>query len=99
MRPKNDNECRDEHLILDQDTKGNFKWCIDHDSITLAHSLDKTLQAKTRQLSSWKQGGRRFTFDHCFDDNVANADVYKDSCQNIVLSALQGINGTILMYG
>jgi hypothetical protein len=28
-----------------------------------------------------------------------NADVYAASCQDIVLSALHGINGTIFMYG
>ena len=28
-----------------------------------------------------------------------NADVYTNSCQEIVLSALEGINGTIFMYG
>ena len=28
-----------------------------------------------------------------------NADVYANSCQDIVMSALQGISGTIFMYG
>ena len=37
--------------------------------------------------------------DHCYDESVLNADVYKNSCQEIVMNALEGINGTIFMYG
>lgn len=37
--------------------------------------------------------------DHCYDEGVLNADVYKNSCQEIVMNALEGINGTIFMYG
>jgi len=37
--------------------------------------------------------------DECFGDQAANDRVYDQSCKDIVLSALEGINGTIFMYG
>ena len=37
--------------------------------------------------------------DRCFGDKIPNKDMYENSCQEIVMSALNGINGTIFMYG
>lgn len=41
----------------------------------------------------------KFTFDHCFDWKVSNKQVYEQCSKNVALSSLQGINGTIFMYG
>ena len=37
--------------------------------------------------------------DQCFVEESPNDQVYLDSCKKIVLSSLDGINGTIFMYG
>lgn len=37
--------------------------------------------------------------DQCFDDNHSNENVYDSSCKDIISSSLQGINGTVFMYG
>lgn len=37
--------------------------------------------------------------DRCYSEDVVNADVYANSCQDIVMSSLKGISGTIFMYG
>ena len=40
-----------------------------------------------------------FGFDKVFADDVMNREIYEKSVENIVNSALDGINGTIFMYG
>ena len=35
----------------------------------------------------------------CFDSNADNEEVYGESTKEIILSSLNGINGTIFMYG
>ena len=37
--------------------------------------------------------------DNCYDEVTLNEQVYFSSCQEIVLSSLNGMNGTIFMYG
>ena len=37
--------------------------------------------------------------DQCFHDASPNDQVYLDACKGIVMSSLEGINGTIFMYG
>ena len=46
-------------------------------------------------VSQWRQ----YQFDHCFDEVVDNFEVYRRSSKEIIASSLQGINGTIFMYG
>jgi len=43
--------------------------------------------------------GNVFQFDNCYDEVTLNEQVYFSSCQEIVLSSLNGMNGTIFMYG
>jgi centromeric protein E len=43
--------------------------------------------------------GKVYTFNRCFNEMVSNANVYTTSCKDIVLSSLNGINGTIFSYG
>ena len=42
--------------------------------------------------------GNMYSYNKCFDRN-RNTEVYNESCDEIVMSALNGINGTIFMYG
>lgn len=58
-----------------------------------------TSQPTGRIYNFGKQKTQLTDLDHCYDETVVNADVYTNSCQEIVLSALEGINGTIFMYG
>ena len=43
--------------------------------------------------------GNMYSYNKCFDNNHRNIEVYNESCDEIVMSALNGINGTIFMYG
>ena len=43
--------------------------------------------------------GNMYSYNKCFDKEHNNVEVYNDSCEEIVMSALNGINGTIFMYG
>ena len=41
----------------------------------------------------------RFTFDHVYDQDSPQSDVYSNSAQQVVLSILQGYNAAIIAYG
>ena len=41
----------------------------------------------------------QYTLDHCFNDYEDNQTVYNNMVKRIALSSLNGINGTIFMYG
>ncbi|KAH1004210.1 hypothetical protein HUJ04_003998 [Dendroctonus ponderosae] len=43
--------------------------------------------------------GESYTFDHIFEENKTNQDVYRDIVKPLVISCLQGINSTIFAYG
>jgi chromosomal replication initiation ATPase DnaA len=40
-----------------------------------------------------------FIFDYCFNETHKNEDVYRTCCKEIVLSAMDGINTTLFVYG
>jgi hypothetical protein len=40
-----------------------------------------------------------YTYDHCFDTNCRQIDVYTTAVLPIIESVLEGFNGTILAYG
>jgi len=42
---------------------------------------------------------KQFTFDHCFDWNSKQADIYTTCAANIIENVLEGYNGTIFAYG
>lgn len=42
---------------------------------------------------------KQFTFDHCFDWNNKQEDIYKACGANIIENVLEGYNGTIFAYG
>jgi hypothetical protein len=43
--------------------------------------------------------GKVFNFNNCYNEQSSTDDVYVSSCKDLVLSSLDGINGTIFMYG
>jgi Cdc6-like AAA superfamily ATPase len=49
--------------------------------------------------STVKTMGKSNAFTRCFDSGADNEEVYDDSTKEIILSSLNGINGTIFMYG
>ena len=40
-----------------------------------------------------------YNFDECFEEGTSNKALYDSMIRNVVLSALQGINATVFMYG
>lgn len=40
-----------------------------------------------------------FTFDSCYSPSEYNDNIYNQSVRNIVLGSLNGINGTVFVYG
>uniref|UniRef100_A0A182YFI4 Uncharacterized protein n=1 Tax=Anopheles stephensi TaxID=30069 RepID=A0A182YFI4_ANOST len=43
--------------------------------------------------------GDPFVFDHIFDETVSTRELFDTVCRPVILSALNGINGTIFAYG
>uniref|UniRef100_A0A4Y0B5U8 Kinesin motor domain-containing protein n=2 Tax=Anopheles funestus TaxID=62324 RepID=A0A4Y0B5U8_ANOFN len=43
--------------------------------------------------------GDPFVFDHIFDETVSTRQLFDTVCRPVILSALNGINGTIFAYG
>jgi chromosomal replication initiation ATPase DnaA len=101
MRPLNAVEIREEQSMADYERTA-CKWLFDHNTISLMQSDPALNQSQ----SPMKKGGsqpqsqsRHYQFDHCFDEVVDNFEVYRRSSKEIIASSLQGINGTIFMYG
>eukprot|EP00959_Pyramimonas_sp_CCMP1952_P353881 7414404-Pyramimonas_sp.AAC.1 len=43
--------------------------------------------------------GSRFTYNRVFDESAGNKDVYDSAARQIVLSGMEGKNGTVFAYG
>ena len=41
----------------------------------------------------------QFIYDHCFNGKVHNEQVYDTCAKKVIMSCLEGYNGTIFMYG
>lgn len=46
-----------------------------------------------------KEPPKAFTFDQVFDWNSTQEQVYADAAKPIVISVLEGYNGTVFAYG
>lgn len=46
-----------------------------------------------------KEPPKAFTFDQVFDWNSTQEQVYEDAAKPIVISVLEGYNGTVFAYG
>ena len=42
---------------------------------------------------------KQFTFDHCFDWNTRQVEIYDSCAAHIIENVLEGYNGTIFAYG
>ena len=40
-----------------------------------------------------------FSFDFCFNESHTNEEVYSKTAKNVIMSCLEGYNGTLFMYG
>jgi len=99
MRPYNEGErSNDVKQELDQ-----CYWVVSDTSVLCAAdpSLSQigSYQSPISKKSQNAATGKVYTFNRCFNEMVSNADVYTNSCKDIVLSSLNGINGTIFSYG
>lgn len=78
------------------------KWIVERESITmLQNDLNISASPMKQNLRQSKVGPtmKTYTFDDCYDETFNNADIYTESCKEIVMASLRGINGTIFMYG
>jgi hypothetical protein len=41
----------------------------------------------------------KFRFDFCYDENDTNLEVYDKTVKNVARATLDGINGTVFVYG
>lgn len=44
-------------------------------------------------------GKQQFFYDHCFPGHTTNDQVYQSVAKKVIMSCLEGYNGTIFMYG
>lgn len=50
-------------------------------------------------ISPAEGNGDPFVFDHIFDETVSTRELFEKVCRPVILSTLNGINGTIFAYG
>lgn len=41
----------------------------------------------------------KFSYDHVYGERDTNRDVYEQTVRKVALAALEGINGTVFVYG
>lgn len=63
------------------------------------NSIEIVRQDNEPSLPNKKPQKLTFTFDHCFNDATTNETVYNQVAKSVILSCLEGYNGTIFMYG
>ena len=88
MRPINARE------IAAKDEKA---WSITHGNTITLHQQFQTELLSKKKIS---QGSKvSYTFDACFSDQDDNWLVYEKVVRGVISSSLEGINGTVFMYG
>lgn len=58
-----------------------------------------TSSRRPSTASSSRNEEQHFAYDRVFDEGIEQEDIYEQSCRPIVLSVLEGYNGTVLAYG
>ncbi|XP_062543053.1 uncharacterized protein LOC134210790 [Armigeres subalbatus] len=81
------------------------------DNITVSIKVRPLIkrEKESKQSSHWRIRGNTispvegngdpFVFDHIFDETVPTRELFEKVCRPIILSTLNGINGTIFAYG
>ncbi|XP_050073216.1 centromere-associated protein E [Anopheles maculipalpis] len=54
---------------------------------------------RNNTIASIDGNGDPFVFDHIFDETVSTRQLFDTVCRPVILSAINGINGTIFAYG
>ena len=83
LRPINDKE---------QESGETVPWKLKHNYIEIDKGLIDSSMAK-------KKDKLQFVYDHCFPGKTNNEDVYRTCAKKVIMSCLEGYNGTIFMYG
>lgn len=68
-----------------------------HQKHEMAWHMDMENNMTTAQKKQYYS--KPFIFDYCFNEHHKNHEVYTTSCKDIVLSAMDGINTTLFVYG
>lgn len=64
------------------------------------NTIEITRQDSATDAAAFKKPAKQtFAFDHCFGENTTNDQLYQATSRNVVMSCLDGYNGTIFMYG
>ena len=63
------------------------------------HSGKSVTISTSKYAGSGLVGTNKFTFDHVFDVNCSQRDVYEHSAKPIIEGVLKGFNGTVFAYG
>ncbi|XP_076754844.1 uncharacterized protein LOC143425727 [Xylocopa sonorina] len=71
----------------ERDDNSTIQWIIQENSIVCTDSEMK------------RRGDGGFRFDHIFDMNASNLDVFEIVVKPIISAAVNGINGTVFAYG
>ena len=73
---------------------------VQQNTIIVSEDLDATLDENGQLLpSSGSYNTYSFVFDHVYDQNSTQKEVYENTAKAVVDSALQGFNATIIAYG
>ncbi|XP_058830445.1 kinesin-related protein 4-like [Topomyia yanbarensis] len=61
--------------------------------------LSSQWRIRDNTIANVDGNGEPFVFDHIFDETIRTKELFECVCRPILLSALNGINGTIFAYG
>lgn len=87
--------CRLRPLNEEEQSRGDFvPWRVKQNTIEI------TRQDSAGDTSPLKKPSKQmFSFDHCFGETATNEQLYQVTSKNVVMSCLDGYNGTLFMYG
>ena len=63
-------------------------------SKNLFHKNERATAVATKQTAQ-----HRFSYDHVYGERDTNRDVYEQTVRKVALASLEGINGTVFVYG
>jgi hypothetical protein len=67
--------------------------------IVISENLEEVMDDEGNIISNTAFSTHDFVFDHVYDELSSQKKVYETTARNVVDSALQGYNATILAYG
>lgn len=75
-------------------------WEVQDNAVRVNTQVYDDLMAKnSKKVNFVLFTNKHYSYNQCFNQKTGNEDVYEEAVRPIILSSLDGINGTVFMYG